>query len=77
MFNILIINSKTGFCIDTYDVQSVSGIVIPGGLKLSCTFAEGLQAQSCILTIYRILENGMEIFIKNMTIGRENSHISG
>ena len=74
---LLIINYH--FCIDTYDVQSVSGIAIAGGLELSCTFAEGSQAQSCTLTIYKTmsLENGMEIFIVNITIGRENPQISG
>ena len=29
----------------------MSGRTIPGGLNLSCTFAEGSQAQSCILTV--------------------------
>ena len=50
--------------INTYDVQSVSGTsrAIPGGLELDCTFAEGSQAQSCILTVCR-LENGMEELI--------------
>ena len=67
------------FCIDTYDVQSVSGTAIAGGLELSCTFAEGSQAQSCILTIYRTmpLENGMEMFAMNITISRENPQTSG
>ena len=66
-------------CIDTYDVQSVSGIAIPGGLELNCTFAERSQAQSCILTIYRTisLENSMEIFIANITISREHPQTSG
>ena len=72
---LLIINYH--FCIDTYDIQSVNGIAIAGGLELSCTFADGSQAQSCILTIYWILENGMEIFIANITISRENSQASG
>ena len=57
--------------IDTYDVQSVSGRAIPGGLELDCTFAEGSQAQSCILTVCR-LENGMEEYCMNLTIVREN-----
>ena len=74
---LLIINYH--FCIDTYDVQSVNGIAIAGGLELSCTFAEGSQAQSCILTIYRrmSLENAMEIFTANITISRENPQTSG
>ena len=63
--------------LDTYDVQSVSGRAIAGGLELSCTFAEGSQAQSCILTIYRILENGMERFITNASIRRVNPQTSG
>ena len=67
------------FCTDTYDVQSVSGTAIAGGLELSCTFAEGSQTQSCILTIYKTmsLENGMEMFTVNITISRENPQTSG
>ena len=57
--------------VDTYDVQSVSGRAIPGGLELDCTFAEGSQAQSCILTVCR-LENGMEEYCMNLTIIRKN-----
>ena len=74
---LLIINYH--FCIDTYDVQSVSGIAIAGGLELSCMFAEGSQAQSCTLTIYKTmsLENGMEMFTVNITISRENPQTSG
>ena len=74
---LLIINYH--FCTDTYDVQSVSGIAIAGGLELCCIFAEGSQAQSCILTIYRTmsLENAMEIFTANITISRENPQTSG
>ena len=60
------------FYTDTYDVQSVSGTAIPGGLKLNCTFAEGSRAQSCIITLCRI-ENGMEVFCMNVTISREDS----
>ena len=56
--------------VETYDVQSVSGRAIPGGLELDCTFAEGSRAQSCILTVCR-LENGMEEHL-NLTIVREN-----
>ena len=62
--------------IDTYDVQSVSGRAIPGGLELACTFADGSQAQSCILTVCR-LENGMEEYCMNLTIIRENLQQSG
>ena len=62
--------------VDTYDVQSVSGRAKPGGLELDCTFAEGSQAQSCILTVCR-LENGMEEYCMNLTIIRENFQQSG
>ena len=62
--------------VDTYDVQSVSDRAIPGGLELDCTFAEGSQAQSCILTVCR-LENGMEEYCMNLTIIRENLQQSG
>ena len=51
--------------------------MIAGGLQLSCTFAEGSQAQSCILIIYRILENGMDIFIMNVSISRGNPQTNG
>ena len=50
----------------------MSGRAIPGGLELSCTFAEGSQAQSCILTVCR-MENGTEESCKNVTISREES----
>ena len=50
----------------------MSGIAIPGGLELDCTFAEGSQAQSCIITLCRI-ENGMEEFCMSVTISREDS----
>jgi hypothetical protein len=58
--------------VDTYDVQSVSGRALPGGLELDCTFAEGSQAQSCILTVCR-LENGIEEYCIDLTIVREQS----
>ena len=58
---------------DTYDVQSVSGRALSGGLELSCTFAEGSQAQSCILTVCRI-ENAVEDSCMNTTISREDHH---
>lgn len=61
----------------TYDVQSVSGVAIPGGLELNCVFTEGSQAQSCILTIYMILEGGMDKLIANVSISRENPQTSG
>ena len=54
----------------------MSGRAIPGGLELNCTFAEGSQAQSCILTVCR-LENGMEEYCMNLTIVRENLQQSG
>ena len=38
----------------TYDVQAVSIDSIPGGLELSCTFASGSQARSCVLTVCRV-----------------------
>ena len=54
----------------------MSGRAIPGGLELDCTFAEGSQAQSCILTVCR-LENGMEEYCVNLIINRENLQQSG
>ena len=49
----------------------MSGRAIAGGLELNCTFAEGSQAQSCILTVCRLVqENGMEEFCRNVTINR-------
>ena len=53
--------------VDTYDVQSVSGTAIAGGLELSCIFAEGSHAQSCIVTVCRI-DDGVEESYKNMMI---------
>ena len=59
-------------CTGTYDVQSVNGSAIAGGLKLSCTFADGSQAQSCILTVCK-MEN--DIIVEgsciNTTITRD------
>ena len=60
----------------TYDVQSVSGTAIAGGLELSCTFAEGSCAQSCILTVCR-MENGKEESCMDIIIGREDTQTSG
>ena len=54
----------------------MSGIVLPGGLELSCTFGEGSQSQSCILTVCRT-ENGITEFCKNITINREENIESG
>ena len=54
----------------------MSGRAIPGGLELDCTFAQGSQAQSCILTVCR-LENGMEEYCMNLAIIRENLQQSG
>ena len=52
----------------TYDVQSVSSRAISGGLELSCTYAEGSQAQSCILEICNsIITNGS---CRNVIIAR-------
>ena len=64
------------YCTDTYDVQSVNGAAIPGGLELSCTFAEGSQAQSCILTVCTMYAIGMEEFCMNITIGNEGTQTS-
>ena len=57
----------------------MSGRAIPGGLELNCTFADGSRAQSCTLTISRILipEDGTDRFIVNVSITRVNSHSSG
>ena len=55
----------------------MSGRAIAGGLELSCIFAEGSQAQSCIITLYRIVENDIELFIVNVSISRENPQASG
>ena len=54
----------------------MSGRAIAGGLELSCTFAEGSQAQSCILTVCR-MENSMEDCCRNLTINRESPQQSG
>ena len=48
----------------------MSGRAIAGGLELSCSFAEGSQAQSCIVRVCR-LENGMEEYCRNLTINRD------
>ena len=37
---------------------------------------EGSQAQSCVLTIYRILENGRDGFVTNISISRVNPQAS-
>ena len=55
----------------------MSGRAIAGGLELSCIFAEGSQARSCILSIYRILEIGTDRFVVNVSISREDSRSSG
>ena len=54
----------------------MSGRAVAGGLELSCTFAAGSQAQSCILTVCR-LENGMEEYCRNVTINRARLQGSG
>ena len=61
---------------DTYDVQSVSGTAIVGGLELNCTFAEGSQAQSCILSVCRI-EKGILGSCTSIIIGRDNPQTAG
>ena len=62
--------------IDTYDVQLVNGTEIPGGLELNCIFAEGSQAQSCILTICR-MESEVEESCKNISISKGKNSESG
>ena len=59
-------------CTGTHDVQSVNGSAIAGGLKLSCTFADGSQVQSCILTVCK-MENDIivEGSCMNTTITRD------
>jgi hypothetical protein len=52
-------------------------MAIPGGLELACVFAEGSLAQSCILTIYMMLQSGMDRFIVNVSISRENPQTRG
>ena len=63
--------------IDTYDVQLVNGTVLPqdGGVELSCTFAEGSRAQSCILSICR-MEDDIEEPCRNITINREENTVN-
>ena len=46
--------------------------MLTGGLELSCTFADGSQAQSCILMICK-MEYGVTEFCMNITISREES----
>ena len=64
--------------IDTYDVQLVNGTILPqdGGVELSCTFAEGSHAQSCILSICR-MEDDIEEPCMNITINREENTVNG
>ena len=53
----------------TYDVQSVNISAIPGGLELSCTFVNGSQAQSCLLTVCRVEDdNAVEGLCISITI---------
>ena len=63
--------------IDTYDVQLVNGTVLPqdGGVELSCTFAEGSRAQSCILSVCR-MEGDIEEPCRNITINREENTVN-
>ena len=60
---------------DTYDVQSVSGRAIPGGLNLSCTFVEGSQAQSCILTV--CIDGTRPEICRSINVSREDPQTSG
>ena len=62
------------YCTGTYDVQAVSIESIPGGLELSCTFASGSQARSCVLTVCRV-ENEVidEGSCVNITITRNEN----
>ena len=50
----------------------MNGSAIAGGLELSCTFADGSQAQSCILTVCK-MENDIiaEGSCMNTTITRD------
>ena len=61
-------------CPGTYDVQSVNISAVPGGLKLSCTFVSGSQAQSCLLTVCRV-EDGSSC-ITNTTITRNGGSLT-
>ena len=45
----------------------MSGSQVADGLEFNCTFAEGSQAQSCILTVCKIEEGE---FCKTITISR-------
>ena len=56
----------------TYDVQSVSGTAIAGGLELSCTFAEGSHAQSCILTVCRMENYSVAGSCMSININRDS-----
>ena len=59
----------------TYDVQAVSIGSIPGGLELSCTFASGSQARSCVLTVCRVVVNEF-IACLNITITRNDNTVT-
>ena len=52
----------------------MNGTVLPqdGGVELSCTFAEGSRAQSCILSVC-IMEDDIEEPCMNITINREEN----
>ena len=60
-------------CTGTYDIQSVSGSAIAGGLELSCTFATGSQARSCVMTISGLRDDCNRITDENVTIARSNN----
>ena len=46
----------------------MSGSQVADGLEFNCTFAEGSQAQSCILTVCNNMEEWE--FCKNVTVSR-------
>ena len=61
----------------TYDVQSVSASAIAGGLELSCTFATGSQARSCVLTVCRVEDNSiLKESCTYSTISRNNNSLT-
>ena len=55
-------------------MKSVNITAIPGGLELSCTFVNGSQAQSCLLTVCRV-EDGSSC-TQNTTITRNGGSLT-
>ena len=52
----------------------MSGSPIAGGLELSCTFATGSQARSCVLTVCRVEDNSiLKESCTYSTISRNNN----